>query len=97
MRGFFLDEANKYNAKCINIVKVVIIKKSDFIKALKKNKINDEKFCYLRDQMQENSSLHCERFCNLCHTSEHCISKCTMIHFTKNKSIVINKLNHTKK
>ena len=49
IRGFFLDEINQFSAKSIDITKIVVINRQNFLECLKKFPDDYEKFCYFRD------------------------------------------------
>lgn len=88
--------AYNYTAKSSKFSTIYRIKRSAFLKIIKANKMDYEKFCWIKDQILLNGqSKYAQNNCYICKKPFHKESSCNVIHYIPNKLNLIKKYEYS--
>ncbi|EWS73610.1 cation channel family protein (macronuclear) [Tetrahymena thermophila SB210] len=90
---FFMNlEASKFNYKSKELTSIYSLNLSAFLKVIKQDSEIYEKFCFLRDQIVYQKSLHLvKHFCESCRSLNHNLKECPCIFYKSRKLTIIKR------
>ena len=91
-KSFFCGIPNLSCARSVSFSSLFIIKKEDFLRALKENPADFERFCQIRDQINlsdDNSRFYLN--CDSCKSLNHSIFNCPLLHLILSKKRIIER------
>lgn len=94
--SFFSDLPRSFCAKSSDFTTVYKIKKNQFLNLIKKYNFDYQKFCEIKDSMNNNqdySDLYLKCYC--CQDSSHLIDKCSFVNVQLSKNLILAKYLHS--
>ncbi|KAL4494236.1 hypothetical protein ABPG73_018755 [Tetrahymena malaccensis] len=90
---FFMNlEASKFNYKSKELTSIYSLNLSSFLKVIKQDSEIYEKFCFLRDQINYQRSLHLVKHCcESCKSLNHNLKECPCIFYKSRKLTIIKR------
>ena len=94
--AFITGHPRKTGARSIDFTTIYCIKQDEFLHIIKKNKIDYENYCRMRDSIllyDDYSLMHTK--CSSCKLGGHLVGKCPIIHYTPPTDIILRRYNYS--
>ena len=94
--AFITGHPRKTGARSIDFTTIYCIKQDEFLHIIKKNKIDYENYCRMRDSIllyDDYSLMHTK--CSSCKLGGHLVGKCPLIHYTPPIDIILRRYNYS--
>ena len=94
--AFFTGVPRITSAKSISFSSLFVIKKENFIKVVKENSEDYEKYCQMKDEISLNKDFNTiDNKCPSCKKTSHLITECPILHLTIDSFTFLEKYNFT--